>query len=175
MDIIENLQHAIVGKFSYGWPELEELRTLHPKLRQEPVIYMDIKERKEEHGPIGKGKTTGQDKKKSHRASEGGNHNTGSFPRRLTSGKIVGRPEDWNLVKGTRDGKNKQQKQGDLNGGGHNKKLDTEEEGNQRTVSTQNSFDSLGNMKNDEGQQEVEMKIAEEEMEVEDNSVEETK
>ncbi|KAK6796437.1 hypothetical protein RDI58_004138 [Solanum bulbocastanum] len=23
MDVIENLQHAVVGKFSYGWPELD--------------------------------------------------------------------------------------------------------------------------------------------------------
>ncbi|KAG5631197.1 hypothetical protein H5410_002914 [Solanum commersonii] len=31
MNILENLQYAIVGKFSYGWPELEELRMLIPK------------------------------------------------------------------------------------------------------------------------------------------------
>lgn len=28
MDVIENLQHAIVGKFSYGWSELDELQTM---------------------------------------------------------------------------------------------------------------------------------------------------
>ncbi|WMV08623.1 hypothetical protein MTR67_002008 [Solanum verrucosum] len=31
MNIMENLQLAIVGKFSYGWPELEELRIQIPK------------------------------------------------------------------------------------------------------------------------------------------------
>lgn len=31
MNTIENLQFAVVGKFSYGWPELEELRLLIPK------------------------------------------------------------------------------------------------------------------------------------------------
>ncbi|KAH0708912.1 hypothetical protein KY284_010339 [Solanum tuberosum] len=31
MNVIENLQYTIVGKFSYGWPELEELRMLIPK------------------------------------------------------------------------------------------------------------------------------------------------
>uniref|UniRef100_M1B2P1 DUF4283 domain-containing protein n=1 Tax=Solanum tuberosum TaxID=4113 RepID=M1B2P1_SOLTU len=31
MNIIENLQYAVVGKFSYEWPALEELRTLIPK------------------------------------------------------------------------------------------------------------------------------------------------
>ncbi|KAK4727146.1 hypothetical protein R3W88_032063 [Solanum pinnatisectum] len=30
MNTIENLQHAIVGKFSYGWPDLDELRTSIP-------------------------------------------------------------------------------------------------------------------------------------------------
>lgn len=28
MNYIENLQYAVVGKFSYGWPDLEELRTI---------------------------------------------------------------------------------------------------------------------------------------------------
>ncbi|WMV29499.1 hypothetical protein MTR67_022884 [Solanum verrucosum] len=27
MKTIENMQHVIVGKFSYGWPDLDELRT----------------------------------------------------------------------------------------------------------------------------------------------------
>lgn len=31
MNIIENLQYAIVGKFSYGWSELSELRDFIPK------------------------------------------------------------------------------------------------------------------------------------------------
>ncbi|KAG5576187.1 hypothetical protein H5410_056321 [Solanum commersonii] len=31
MNIMENLQLAVVGKFSYGWPELEELRIQIPK------------------------------------------------------------------------------------------------------------------------------------------------
>ncbi|WMV26801.1 hypothetical protein MTR67_020186 [Solanum verrucosum] len=31
MIIKENLQYAILGKFSYGWPEIQELRTLIPK------------------------------------------------------------------------------------------------------------------------------------------------
>lgn len=31
MNIIENLQYAVVGKFSYGWPELEDLRFQIPK------------------------------------------------------------------------------------------------------------------------------------------------
>lgn len=31
MNIIENLQYAVVGKFSYGWTKIEELRTLIPK------------------------------------------------------------------------------------------------------------------------------------------------
>ncbi|KAF3685426.1 hypothetical protein FXO37_00637 [Capsicum annuum] len=31
MNILEELQYAIVGKFSYGWPELDELRTQIPK------------------------------------------------------------------------------------------------------------------------------------------------
>ncbi|KAH0752210.1 hypothetical protein KY285_005358 [Solanum tuberosum] len=31
MNVIENLQYAIVGKFSYGWPEVSELRDLIPK------------------------------------------------------------------------------------------------------------------------------------------------
>lgn len=30
MNIIEGLQYAIIGKFSYGWPELQELRKLIP-------------------------------------------------------------------------------------------------------------------------------------------------
>ncbi|XP_060182956.1 uncharacterized protein LOC132612899 [Lycium barbarum] len=30
MNIIEKLQYVVVGKFSYGWPELEELRTQIP-------------------------------------------------------------------------------------------------------------------------------------------------
>ncbi|KAF3612539.1 hypothetical protein FXO37_36732 [Capsicum annuum] len=36
MNKIENLQYAVIGKFSYGWPELEELRTLIP-------IMIDVK------------------------------------------------------------------------------------------------------------------------------------
>ncbi|WMV49188.1 hypothetical protein MTR67_042573 [Solanum verrucosum] len=31
MIIKENLQYAILGKFSYGWPEIQELRSLIPK------------------------------------------------------------------------------------------------------------------------------------------------
>lgn len=31
MIIIENLQYAIIEKFSYGWPEINELRKLSPK------------------------------------------------------------------------------------------------------------------------------------------------
>lgn len=31
MNIIENLNYAVVGKFSYGWPELAELREQIPK------------------------------------------------------------------------------------------------------------------------------------------------
>ncbi|KAK6794274.1 hypothetical protein RDI58_007727 [Solanum bulbocastanum] len=31
MNYIENLQYAVVGKFSYGWPDLEELRTIIPR------------------------------------------------------------------------------------------------------------------------------------------------
>lgn len=31
MNIIENLQYAVIGKFSYGWPSLEELRSQIPK------------------------------------------------------------------------------------------------------------------------------------------------
>ncbi|KAG5579372.1 hypothetical protein H5410_049999 [Solanum commersonii] len=31
MIINENLQYAILGKFSYGWPEIQELRSLIPK------------------------------------------------------------------------------------------------------------------------------------------------
>ncbi|KAG5619978.1 hypothetical protein H5410_005196 [Solanum commersonii] len=27
----ENLQYTIIGKFSYGWPDIQELRTLIPK------------------------------------------------------------------------------------------------------------------------------------------------
>ncbi|KAH0725267.1 hypothetical protein KY284_001132 [Solanum tuberosum] len=31
MNIMENLQYAVIGKFSYGWPELDELRRIIPK------------------------------------------------------------------------------------------------------------------------------------------------
>ncbi|KAH0669203.1 hypothetical protein KY285_023362 [Solanum tuberosum] len=31
MNILEDLQYAVIGKFSYGWPELEELRTIIPR------------------------------------------------------------------------------------------------------------------------------------------------
>lgn len=31
MNIIKNLQYAIVGKFSYGWPDIAELREQIPK------------------------------------------------------------------------------------------------------------------------------------------------
>ncbi|WMV46719.1 hypothetical protein MTR67_040104 [Solanum verrucosum] len=31
MNIIENLQYAVVGKFSYGWPNMDELRNLIPQ------------------------------------------------------------------------------------------------------------------------------------------------
>ncbi|KAH0746831.1 hypothetical protein KY285_008488 [Solanum tuberosum] len=31
MNTIENLQYAVIGKFSYGWPDLEELRIQIPK------------------------------------------------------------------------------------------------------------------------------------------------
>lgn len=30
MNMIEGLQYAVVGKFSYGWPELPELRRIIP-------------------------------------------------------------------------------------------------------------------------------------------------
>lgn len=30
MDVRENLQHVVVGKFSYGWPGLDELRSIIP-------------------------------------------------------------------------------------------------------------------------------------------------
>ncbi|KAG5615853.1 hypothetical protein H5410_015677 [Solanum commersonii] len=30
MDVIGNLQHAVVGKFSYGWPDKEQLRKIIP-------------------------------------------------------------------------------------------------------------------------------------------------
>lgn len=31
MNIIKNLQFVVVGKFLYGWPELEELQSQIPK------------------------------------------------------------------------------------------------------------------------------------------------
>ncbi|WMV08728.1 hypothetical protein MTR67_002113 [Solanum verrucosum] len=31
MIINENLEYAVIGKFSYGWPEIQELRKLIPK------------------------------------------------------------------------------------------------------------------------------------------------
>lgn len=31
MNTIENLQYAVIGKFSYGWPEMDDLRTQIPK------------------------------------------------------------------------------------------------------------------------------------------------
>lgn len=31
MNMAENLQHAIIGKFTYGWPDLDELRKTFPK------------------------------------------------------------------------------------------------------------------------------------------------
>lgn len=31
MNIIEELQFAIIGKFSYGWPDIAELREQIPK------------------------------------------------------------------------------------------------------------------------------------------------
>ncbi|KAK6784982.1 hypothetical protein RDI58_018437 [Solanum bulbocastanum] len=31
MIIIENLQYAVIGKFSYGWPEMDDLRIQIPK------------------------------------------------------------------------------------------------------------------------------------------------
>ncbi|KAG5630299.1 hypothetical protein H5410_002016 [Solanum commersonii] len=31
MNIIENLQYAVIGKFSYGWPKIEEVRIHIPK------------------------------------------------------------------------------------------------------------------------------------------------
>ncbi|KAK4719583.1 hypothetical protein R3W88_017921 [Solanum pinnatisectum] len=30
MNVLENLQYTVIGKFSYGWPQLEELRKLIP-------------------------------------------------------------------------------------------------------------------------------------------------
>ncbi|KAG5571228.1 hypothetical protein H5410_060994 [Solanum commersonii] len=30
MDVVGNLQHVVVGKFSYGWPKMEELRSIIP-------------------------------------------------------------------------------------------------------------------------------------------------
>lgn len=30
MNILENLQYVVIGKFSYGWPELDKLRTAIP-------------------------------------------------------------------------------------------------------------------------------------------------
>lgn len=33
MNVIENLQYAVIGKFSYGWPKLEELRKIIPAQR----------------------------------------------------------------------------------------------------------------------------------------------
>lgn len=30
MNTLKNLQYALIGMFSYGWPELEELRKLIP-------------------------------------------------------------------------------------------------------------------------------------------------
>ncbi|WMV25600.1 hypothetical protein MTR67_018985 [Solanum verrucosum] len=34
MNVIENLQFAVIGKFSYGWPELDDLRVQIPKQLQ---------------------------------------------------------------------------------------------------------------------------------------------
>lgn len=31
MNVIENLQYAVIGKFSYGWPDMEDLRIQIPK------------------------------------------------------------------------------------------------------------------------------------------------
>lgn len=31
MNIAENLQYALIGKFTYGWPGLDELRKILPK------------------------------------------------------------------------------------------------------------------------------------------------
>ncbi|WMV29038.1 hypothetical protein MTR67_022423 [Solanum verrucosum] len=31
MNILKDLQYAVIGKFSYGWPELKELRTIIPR------------------------------------------------------------------------------------------------------------------------------------------------
>ncbi|KAG5575476.1 hypothetical protein H5410_055610 [Solanum commersonii] len=31
MNVIENLQYGIIGKFSYGWPDLDDLRMQIPK------------------------------------------------------------------------------------------------------------------------------------------------
>lgn len=33
MNILEDLQYAVIGKISYGWPKLEELRTIIPRQR----------------------------------------------------------------------------------------------------------------------------------------------
>lgn len=30
MDVVGNLQHAVVGKFSYGWPKMDELKSIIP-------------------------------------------------------------------------------------------------------------------------------------------------
>ncbi|KAG5574131.1 hypothetical protein H5410_063897, partial [Solanum commersonii] len=41
MNIIENLQYVVIGKFSYGWPELDELRRTIPKQSVGKPIQLD--------------------------------------------------------------------------------------------------------------------------------------
>lgn len=43
-----------------------------------------------------------QDYQKNKQGNQGQTQQTGSFPRRLESGKIVGNPEEWNTIKDNR-------------------------------------------------------------------------
>uniref|UniRef100_M1BDR9 Uncharacterized protein n=1 Tax=Solanum tuberosum TaxID=4113 RepID=M1BDR9_SOLTU len=93
MNQIEDLQFAVIGKFTYEWSDLEELRRIIPQQCEIRGGFHTIQK--------GKAKV-------------------------LSSGKVVGDPGHWNVVRDNR--KNRSNKE----------KLD-----NQMTVTTENSFDAL--------------------------------
>uniref|UniRef100_M1E025 Uncharacterized protein n=1 Tax=Solanum tuberosum TaxID=4113 RepID=M1E025_SOLTU len=77
---------------------------MHPKLAREKIDNKEHDNKRKE--PNQEGEAKNKNHKKSHEARI--NQPTGSFPRKLASGKLVGNPEDWNEVTSKRKKGNQQ-------------------------------------------------------------------
>ncbi|KAG5605598.1 hypothetical protein H5410_027090 [Solanum commersonii] len=91
MDIEDESTRAIRTFKGYN---IYECKIMHPELAREKI------DNKEDDNKMKEPNKEGEEKNKNHKKSHEAriNQHTGSFPRKLASGKLVGNLEDWNEV-----------------------------------------------------------------------------